>query len=57
MSFDMKKLSLGCAHDNGADQPAHPRRVISISVIGQLFGKYHLQTCYKRNFHFSSYII
>ena len=33
-----------------ADQPAHPRSLIS--TFFSLIGKYHIQTCYKRNFNF-----
>ena len=31
------------ANNKGADQPAHPRRLISAT------GKYHILTCYERN--------
>ena len=50
----------GFAKNTFADQPAHPRSLISAFVICVSvqrlcylrFGKYHIQACYKRNFIF-----
>ena len=41
----------GFANNTGADQPAHPRSLISTFAI-RFFGKYHMLTCYKWNFNF-----
>ena len=38
-------LGGGVANSTGADQPVHPRRLISAFV------KYHISTCFKRNFN------
>ena len=40
-------------NNNGADQPAHPRSLISPFVIHLLERvKYHIYSCYERNFNF-----
>ena len=41
----------GFANNTGTDQSGHPRRLISAFVI-RLSKKYHIWTCYKRNFNF-----
>ena len=41
----------GFANNTGADQPAHPRSLISAFCYSFL-GKYHNQTFYKQNFNF-----
>ena len=41
----------GYANNKGADQPAHPRSLIS-AFFYLLFGKYHIKACYKLNFNF-----
>ena len=40
----------GFTNNTGADQPAHPRSLTSAFVI-RFFGKYHMYTCYRRNFN------
>ena len=39
----------GFANNTAADQPAHPRRLISAIVI-RFFRKYHIWACYRSNF-------
>ena len=44
-----ENLSLWFANNKGADQPAHPRSLISAFVV-RLIGKDHIYTCYKQIF-------
>ena len=41
----------GFANNTGADQPVHPRSLISAFVI-RFFGKYYIYACYRWNFNF-----
>ena len=48
MGLDMRNLSSGVTNNKGADQPAHPRSLISTFVIRLYLD---LLSCYKKNFH------
>ena len=53
MDLDTRNLSLGGggANNKGADQPVHPRRLISAFVI-RFLESIISKPCYKRNFKF-----
>ena len=54
MGLNMRNLSLGFANNKGADQSAHPGRLVLKRICYSLFGKYHIQNLLQIKFQFSS---